>query len=248
MRKPARTQILAFSGLDGAGKSSQTQALASALERLGFQAAVEWAPSHALQLNFVANPVRRMLRVGKRSTAPGAVNPDLRPAELPAVVAHAWLTLQALATTVSLWRACLPHLGRGRIVVFDRYGLDYAVFMQYRHGAGRRFRFQTWLIRALSPRPRCAYLLDVSAETAIARKEEQYRVDELRHQSELYRKEAAAFGAARVDGELPHDDLCELIAQDVWRSLKNLPRALGTLGRVDWDDRRFRSSGNARTG
>jgi thymidylate kinase len=218
-RRPARTRIIALSGLDGSGKSSQTQALAAALRQLGYEPAVEWAPSHGLQLSFVANPVRRMLRLGNRSTAPGNINPDLRPAEHPPAVAHVWLTVQALATAAGLWRGLGPHIGRGRVVVFDRYALDYAVFMRYRHGAGRRFRFQTWLSRALSPRPYRAYVLDVPAETAIGRKRDQYDVDELRRQAELYREERAAFGAARIDGERPYEELCEWIAADVWRSL-----------------------------
>jgi hypothetical protein len=35
----------------------------------------------------------------------------------------------------------------------------------------------------------------------------------------LYREERAAFGAARIDGERPYEELCEWIAADVWRSL-----------------------------
>jgi thymidylate kinase len=218
--KPARSITVAFSGLDGAGKTSQARALREAVEALGSDAVLEWAPAWQLNLRFVANPVRRLLRLGPRSDAPpGLGNPDLRPAHDPTVVAHGWAVIQAFAIALSLWRARLRHALRGRVVVLDRQGLDFAVFLVYRHGGGRRLMPEVRLLRALAPRPSLAFLLDISAEIARARKPEQFSVDELRVQAELYRRLAPGFGAERLDGELPAEQVSAAVAERVWRRL-----------------------------
>jgi thymidylate kinase len=216
--------MISLSGLDGAGKSSQARLLADSLEQLGFSVVVEWAPARHPDLRLVSEPVRRLLRIGRRSRASGRVNPDFRPTRYPAAVAHTWVAIQVIATVFAFWRGVAPHLGRGKVVVFDRYGLDFAVFLRYRHGsAGRAFRPQLRLLEALSPRPLRSYLLDVPAETAHRRKEDQYVLEELRRQAEVYREEVDLFGARRLDGEQTPNELFAAISREVWQALKGVP-------------------------
>src|SRR5207244_466695 len=152
--RPVGTISVAFSGLDGSGKSTQARALRDALEALGSDAAVEWAPARLPSLRFIANPVRRVLRLGARSDAPpGLSHPDLRPAHAPTVVAHGWVAIQAFAIALSLWRSQVRHALRGHVVILDRQTLDFAVFELYRHGAGRRLAQEIRLLRALAPPP-----------------------------------------------------------------------------------------------
>ena len=75
------------------------------------------------------------------------------------------------------------------------------------------------LARRLSPRPLRGYFVDVPPETAYARKAEQYSLDDLTRQAELYREESARLGVHKIDGERPREDLCAKIAEDVWRAL-----------------------------
>jgi len=42
--RPRRPRVVALSGIDGSGKSSQARALRAALEQLGHETAVEWSP------------------------------------------------------------------------------------------------------------------------------------------------------------------------------------------------------------
>jgi thymidylate kinase len=214
---PGRTRIVTLSGVDGAGKSSQAKFLQETLERLGYDAVIEWSPAHAIGLDRLAGSVRRMLGYGSRSGLPDRVSPDFRPTSYPAVVVHAWVAVIAAATGLSLWRAVWPHLGRGRIVVFDRYGLDFAALLSYRHGARHNLRFQWWLLRAIAPRTLAGYFLDVEAEAAFTRKEDQYSLAELQRQTDLYRSLAPGFRVKRLDGEEPRDALARTIALDVWR-------------------------------
>jgi thymidylate kinase len=227
-----RSRLITLSGLDGAGKSSQALALQDALERVGFTVAVEWAPSHSLTrlLNFLAAPAKAIASA-RSSVAPEAADRSaaarsaeqrrerIPPIRHSALVAHGWATILTIAQSVALWRLTFPHLGRGRIIISDRYACDVAVYLRYRHGEGRSFRVETALLRALTPKCWRAYLLEVSSETAFKRKPEQFLLEELRTQADLYRGEAAAFGLRRLDGERPRDELCAEIASDVWRAL-----------------------------
>jgi len=217
--RPARTRIVSLSGLDGAGKSSQSARLVATLDRLGCRTVTVWAPSSQLSLRAAVNPVRRLLGAGPRRSGPADSSPDFRPSQYPAVVVHAWAFVLGVAVAAGLWRAVAPHLGRGRVVVFDRSGLDFAVFLRYRHGNGRRFRLQLALLRALSPTPVRSYLLDVSGATARRRKLDQYSAAELSRQAELYREEAATFDTQVVDGERPPAEVSEVIAVDAWNAL-----------------------------
>jgi hypothetical protein len=93
------------------------------------------------------------------------------------------------------------------------------VHLRYRYGEARRFRVQALLVRLLSPRAVCSFFLDVPAQTALARKAEQYDFDQLSGQVRLYREEHERLGIRRLDGERPRDELCAEIAAEVWLAL-----------------------------
>jgi len=218
--------VISLSGLDGAGKSSQAEAVAQGLAELGIPAAVLWTPfASNRSLRLLAAPVKRLL--GRKSADSGEP-PSLvaRPGSdragggpLGACVAHGWATVVAVTNGLAQRRASLPHLLRGRIVIFDRYTLDSAVHLRYLYGESRRFRFQNALIGALSPKPLRAYFLDVPPETVVSRKPIQYELDHVRRQARLYREEHERRGVTRLDGERPREDLSAEILADVWSAL-----------------------------
>ncbi|MFL5909366.1 MAG: hypothetical protein ACJ768_02185, partial [Gaiellaceae bacterium] len=130
-----------------------------------------------------------------------------------------WLMVIAFANAWSQRRLTRGHLKRGAVVICDRYTLDSIVALRYEYGKGRRFRLQRALIGAISPTPRRAYFLDVSPETAFARKGE-WGVEWLAGHRELYLEEARSMGVRVLDGEQSRDTICELIAADVWQALR----------------------------
>lgn len=219
--------IVAFSGLDGAGKSFQAESLENALEQLGVEAAVFWAPggnplfqmSPALKsvlLRVLERLGRGIPEVGRELSAQSSdEGPHVAP--LPrqrAPVTQALAIVAALAQIVSLRKRA-----RGtRIVIFDRYTLDAVVYVRHRWGHGRPLRFQRWLIRRLCRSPRAHFFIDVPPETAFARKRD-FPIEDLRQRAALYRSEYEALRAKRLDGELPRQVLCAQIAQEVWDRL-----------------------------
>ena len=200
--------------------------MASGLAQLGIPAAVVWTPfASNRSLRLLAAPAKRLL--GRKSADSGEA-PSLvaRPGSdragggpLGGLIAHGWATVVAVTNGLAQRRASLPHLLRGRIVIFDRYSLDSAVHLRYLYGEARRFRFQNALIAALSPKPLRAYFLDVPPETVVARKPIQYELDHVRRQAGLYREEHERRGVRRLDGERPREELSAEILADVWSAL-----------------------------
>ena len=252
LRPPAERGgfLVSFSGLDGAGKSSQAEALRDALERLGYEVRLEWTRLEwttlwegGSGLGRVAWPVtravalaERLRRRGKQAEAAEAAEPAQTDwytdvVDSPAsrlrrrfgTVNDAWVTVVAVAHSRAQRRATAPHIRAGRAVICDRYTLDAAAFLRFRYGEGRRFRRQVRLLERLSPRPLRAYHVDVPADVAHTRKAEQYSLDELERQTRLYREERNALGVTALDGERPREELCTEVALDVWRALRGIP-------------------------
>jgi thymidylate kinase len=226
-----RGAVIALSGVDGSGKSSQAHSLRVMIEDLGREATIEWLPlaSNPL-LDRISEPMKRLLwrvpslqppvdseDVGERGivATPGSM---LR--ERNRAIDYAWTTLVALANGIAHARRCARHLAVGRVVIFDRYVLDSSVRLRFLYGQDRSFRLQRWLIRTLSPRPLCAFFLDVSADTSLQRKHDKWHRDELEAQVALYRSEYARHGVTRLDGERDGEELCAEIAEYVWKRLR----------------------------
>jgi thymidylate kinase len=224
LRRPRRRVVIAFSGVDGSGKSSQAAAAGEALVRLGHQASVVWLP-------ITANPaVSRISAVGRsfvgllrwlpglrrlerKATAGGSFFAAPGESRRPSFLTRVWVVYVAVVNGLAHRR-----LARGAdVVVFDRYVLDSVVRMRYLWAA--RFGVAEALLRWLSPAPALAFLLDVSPEVALGRKQDQWDADQLRRHLELYREEAGRLGVVRLDGTRPQEELCAEIAETIWRRL-----------------------------
>jgi thymidylate kinase len=231
--RPRRPLVVALSGLDGAGKSSHAAALRDALAKLDVPAAVVWTPlGQNTTLELIGRPAKKMLsklrfgplRALAESSASGSV--FSQPGSSDGVgagrsrVTAVWVTFVALLNVLAQRRALARHALGARVVVYDRHSLDSIVRMRFLYGEAGNSRLQRRLIRAAAPRPRLAYYLDVSPETAYARKQD-WTLDQLRTQARLYAEETTAFGVHRLDVERPRHEVCAELASEVWRSLQS---------------------------
>jgi hypothetical protein len=186
--------VVAFSGPDAEGRRVQAEGLARALQALDIPARVEpVAPA----VDEAATAARREL--GDRGRA--RTRRWLRDASAP--VAHLRAGGRALRHAAEQRRAVLPGLWAGDVVICDGYTLDAAVGLRARYGERWRFGVQTALIRALTPRPRRAYLIDRRPPEAT-----------------IYSEPCAALGVQAVDGARPSAEICAEIAVDVWRAVR----------------------------
>jgi thymidylate kinase len=217
--------IVALSGLDGAGKSTQAESLQQALEKIGFDAAVEWTKiARNPSLGLVRAPVNFLLRRSKGKTTAEQSEADVgseakRFRERSAFVTHGWTLIVALTNASTHRKATKRHLRDGRVVICDRYILDSAAHLRYRYGPDRKFRLQRALVRWLSPKPRHQLLLQVPPDVALERKAEQYDLEQLTLLARLYTEERIALGIQEIDGTEPPQELSARIAQEVWERL-----------------------------
>lgn len=218
--RPRRGAIVSLSGIDGAGKTSQAQSLVEALGQAGVPAVAVWRPFEGPPaLRAAATPVKRALAVLRG--APGdAERSIMAGAGGSTALKEVWTAVLVLVHAVGQRRAALPHVVRGRVVVFDRQNLDAIVRLRFVYGERRRHRLPRVLLRALAPQPRLAWLLDVRPETSYERKRDRWPLDALRRHARLYREEHAGLGVRRVDGERPQEEISAELAAEVWSELR----------------------------
>lgn len=225
-RRARHGRVVAFSGIDGAGKSTQSAALVEALNNLGYDAVSEWVPFSSNEWPYrVLDLIKRVLATPsgrnrpKEHRAEVASAPTTRLRERSSAITHGWATVIALANALSHARVVARHLAAGRIVVFDRYTLDSAVRMRFLYGLDRRFPVQNRLIGAVSPQPVAAFFLDIDPGQSLERKDDRWTARALADHARLYRQEHERFGVVRLDGNLPREELCALVAAQVWERL-----------------------------
>lgn len=235
--RPRRPAIVAFSGLDGAGKSSQARALQENLQRVGIASEVVWPP--AKNFLFQMNPrVKSMLhgvleRIGRSPQPDGAAvsvvdaerpltggaGPDFPP--LPSqrnAVTEFLAAIVAISQVLALRRAVPKEAASSTVLIYDRYALDAVVYIRDRWGQGRPLRWQSWLIARLVPRPAIAYLLELDPQTAFARKRD-FPLQNLRDRAALYRELHRGLGVRSLDATRPPQELSEQIAFEAWAAV-----------------------------
>jgi dTMP kinase len=193
--------LIAFEGLDQSGKETQARLLRTALEASGRQVEALTFPSDATA---IGQEIRAAL-AGRREYTPDVMQ------------------LLFIANRHECRPAIEAWLSGGAVVICDRY---LASSVAYGEALGLD---PGWLsdTQRFLPRPALTILLDITPETALARK----RAGRDRYERDLpllgrvrdsYRRQAAAGGWSVVDGGRPRDDVAAEITAAV-RSRLGLP-------------------------
>lgn len=228
---PAQGLIIALSGIDSSGKSTQREQLADVLRARGAEPVFIWTrPGYGRRTRVLKRMYRRLRR--QAATKPSAASATARSERsstrknryprraenLPnPVVRRLWLTM-ALADLLWVYVVQVRWLrARGRAVICDRYLTDALVdFRVYFPDDAVEQRLLGRLLRRLAARPDVAVCLLVPAE--VSQKRSQLR--ERKHQDELdvlkvrighYRQVCAELGTTVVDGTLPPERLSKEI-------------------------------------
>ena len=221
---------ISFSGLDGAGKSHQIDAVMRELAEQT-EVALLWVPYK----NWPEGLLERLLPAGLRSRL-GPSRPAVSAAAAGAAPTKPRSLLARLLRTL-LWTpvGCLAAVSTGlslrsraaaadkAVVVLDRYRLDSIVKLHYWY-AEVPPRLLSAIVLAIAPRPALELLLRVPAEEAYARKPEQWSVRQLRRQAASYDAAAAHARAVVVDGVRPVDEVTAEVLRHVRTIVGESPR------------------------
>jgi len=232
LRLPRRGAVVALSGLDGVGKSTQAEALRVSLTKLGFETAVVWVPiGSGSQLRRLAHTVKHglaMLPIGPLSSASHETvgerllsqteNGNLVGGSWRRFAALTWATVGVLVHVTSCRRSARGTRTRGRVVIYDRYVLDSIVDLRFSYAPQGRLPFQEALTRHLAPKPKCAFLLDAPPEVAHGRKPD-WSLEQTRVRARHYRAEYAHLGVHRVDATLPPHEITVQLTRAVLSAL-----------------------------
>lgn len=200
------SMLIAISGVDGAGKSSQSQLLTKAFRQCGIRSVYVWSRCASTALARFSLGRGRRLFTPRRIAGRGQRNQiekmeaRKRYLENP-VLRSLWsaFVLTELTTLYNL-KVRLPLLF-GRTVVCDRYILDALVEpgIYFNDGQIARSPFAK-LLMFLNPTPDLAWLIDVPPETVVRRKGEEL-LDHIRAETVLYRKLGEQLGTRVIDGD-----------------------------------------------
>ncbi len=114
------------------------------------------------------------------------------------------------------WLAGLWHRRRGRLVIYDRHGLDARL---PRPGSSLRSRTRRWILGHAIPVPQLVLVLDAPAEVLFARKGE-HDPATLHAQRRAYLTLAARLPVAQVvDASRPRDEVRRDVVDRVWHRL-----------------------------
>jgi thymidylate kinase len=184
----------------------------TALRRRGLAVAV-LGPDGAGKSTAVAG-VRASFRLPVRTIymAPYRRGPAAhRPARLPGIGLGA-----TLARQWARWLVAEYHRGRGRLVIFDRYGYD--AMLPPRRPASRRARWRRRLIARACPAPGLVAVLDAPGEALHARSGEQSAAvleRERLHYLELSRRVRRA---VVIDATRDADSVRRELVAEIWRA------------------------------
>jgi thymidylate kinase len=202
--------LISFSGMDGAGKSTQIARLVSRLAESGFEVRLVTFWEDVARLKSIREKSSHTLFGGDK----GVGSPE-KPIERrdKNVRSTSMTCVRFFLYFVDAWslRRAVKHASASNadVVVFDRYIYDELANLNLRHPISRAY---VRLIMSFVPRPHISYILDANPVEARARKPE-YPLDFLYTCQEAYLTLSKLIAGLTVIAPMPRDEVTRAITQ-----------------------------------
>ncbi len=215
--RPQGPFLVAFSGLDGAGKTRHAETLQKALDACGLRTRYYWSRCGTTGLTRLFSRLVSKAR-GPRQETGEKTGAEGRPSRLenPAV-RLAWTFLTVLdAVIANVIHVRLPMATRGTIMICDRYIADAAAEIE------SSLVKASWLQRrlidlmfALTVKPDVSVLLDVPENVSADRRQSDPESDYLTRLHRIYQELAERRGMVKKDNRTGFEDVADSIVRMV---------------------------------
>lgn len=218
--------LVAFSGLDGAGKSTQIALLAAHLRSQGQDPVVIWTRGGYTPLFSALKKLLRRLSGERMVPQAGPSQQRSQTMAQPAIL-RLWLSLAMLDMMWVYGARVRTERWRGRPVICDRYLWDTEIDFRLNFPQARFDRWLIWrLLVRITPRPDAAFLLSIPVDVSVHRsrlKDEPFPTppELLAWRTEIYDIAAQRDSLLVLDGERPADQL----ASEILATLATVQRA-----------------------
>ncbi len=211
--------LIAISGIDGSGKTTQIDTLEAKLRATDTHVLriwSRWRPISSLPL--LALFLRSGYAIVHSTSSIGFVETNI---PWKRGVASLWCLLTQLDNFMKTTVKLIIPLIAGYTIICDRYILDLLVEgMADLHDPSTSNRLGYRLLRVL-PRPNAAFFIDVNAEVAFGRKPDLPSLTHFIERVKLYRELSKTMGGEILDGGQPRERIRDEIWGHVSKVMKN---------------------------